>query len=273
MWNLKSGIGGKMTMNFSAHTTLGRTGLSVSRLGIGTYGAPADALERAFHNYGINYFYRGPSKGQPMRDAFKGLPRDEIVIALPTYAKYGAFMRHFLEKRLRAIGTDHIDLFILSWMRGEPQGRMLELALKLKEEGKVRYLAVSTHNRPLAGKIAADPATPIDALMVRYNAAHTGAEKDIFPLFPPTNRPGLIAFTATRWGQLMQAKRMPAGEKPLTASDCYRFALTNGYMNLCMTGPRTADELDENVKTLELGPLSDEEMERVRRIGKYVYGK
>ena len=44
-------------MDFKSHTTLGRTGLSVSRLGIGTYGAPADALERAFHEYGINYFY------------------------------------------------------------------------------------------------------------------------------------------------------------------------------------------------------------------------
>ena len=150
---------------------------------------------------------------------------------------------------------------------------MLELAVKLKEEGKVRHLAVSTHNRPLAGEMAADPASPIDALMVRYNAANNGAESDIFPHLPAVHRPGVIAFTATRWGQLMQGKRMPPGEEPLTAVDCYRFALSNQYVNLCMTGPRTAQELDENVKALELGPLSDEEMQRVRRIGKYVYGK
>ena len=158
-------------------------------------------------------------------------------------------------------------------MRGVPRGRMLDTALKLKEEGKVRYLGISTHDRPLAGRIAADPDSPIDAVMIRYNAANVGAERDIFPLIPDSNAPGVIAFTTTRWGQLVSPKKMPPGEEPLTASDCYRFALSSGAVDVCLTGPKTVVELEGGMKAMDLGPLSDEEMERVRRIGAYVYCK
>jgi aryl-alcohol dehydrogenase-like predicted oxidoreductase len=211
-----------------------------------------------------------------MADALKNLTqshRDEVVIAFQSYDKSGMLMRHFHEKGLRRLGIDHVDLLLLSWMRGVPRGGMLETAMKLKEEGKVRYLGISSHDRPLAGRIAADPDIEMDAVMVRYNAAHTGAEKDIFPHLTDTHRPGVIAFTATRWGQLVNPKKMPPGEEPLTAADCYRFALTSGHVNVCLTGPKTAQELEQNMEVLEKGPLSDEEMERVRRIGKHVYGK
>ena len=264
-------------MNFSDHTTLGRTGLSVSRLGFGaSYPAPAEALEKAFHERGANFFLWGSGRRAPMRDALRNLSkshRDQVVIAFQTYDKGGVVMRHFHEKGLRRLGVDHVDLLLLSWMRGLPRGRMLDTALKLKEEGKVRYLGISTHDRPLASRIAADPESPIDAIMVRYNAANVGAELDIFPHIPEDNAPGVIAFTATRWGQLVSPKKMPPGEEPLTASDCYRFALSSGAVDVCLTGPKTVVELEGGMKTMDLGPLSDDEMERVRRIGKYVYGK
>ena len=266
-----------MTMNFSDHTTLGRTGLSVSRLGFGgSYPAPAEALEKAFHERGVNFFLWGTGRRAPMGDALRKLSkthRDRLVIAFQTYDKGGMLMRHFHEKGLRRLGVDYVDLLLMSWMRGMPRGRMLETALKLKEEGKVRFLGISTHDRPLAGRIAADPHSPADAIMIRYNAAHVGAERDLFPHIPEANAPGVIAFTATRWGQLVNPKKMPPGEDPLSAADCYRFALSSGKVDVCLTGPKTAEELEGGMKAMDLGPLSAEEMERTRRIGKYVYGK
>ena len=41
----------------------------------------------------------------------------------------------------------------------------------------MRSLGVSIHDRPRAGWLAED--SPLDLLMIRYNAAHTGAEKDM----------------------------------------------------------------------------------------------
>ena len=82
----------------------------------------------------------------------------------------------------------------------------------------------------------------------------------------------MISYTATRWGQLLKASKMPPGEAPLTAKDCYRFVLSHPAVDVCMTGARSHDMLRENLETLDSGPLSEEEMQRIRRIGDHIYG-
>ena len=112
-----------------------------------------------------------------------------------------------------------------------------------------------------------------DLFHVRYNAAHRGAERDVFPLLPENERPGVVTFTATRWGSLLKPGNAPPGEPPLSASDCYRFALTHPSVDVCMCGPRNEEQMREALRTLELGPLSEKEMQRVRRVGDRIYGK
>ena len=52
-------------LDFRERVILGRTGLEVSRLGIGSgYGIPAAAVEKAFHEKGINYLYWGCEKDE-----------------------------------------------------------------------------------------------------------------------------------------------------------------------------------------------------------------
>jgi aryl-alcohol dehydrogenase-like predicted oxidoreductase len=146
----------------------------------------------------------------------------------------------------------------------------MNLALGLKEKGLVRHLALSGHNRKVFPTLLE---SPIDIFQVRYNAVNSGAEKDVFPFCKGENRPGIISFTATRWGQLLKESKMPPGEMPLTAKDCYRFVLSNPAVDVCMTGARSLEMMRENLETLESGPLSAEDMERIRRIGDYIYGK
>ena len=66
---------------------------------------------------------------------------------------------------------------------------------------------------------------------------------------------------------------MPEGESPVTAADCYRFALSHPAVDVCLTAPSTLEQLRENLCVLDLGPLDEEEMTRIRRIGDYIYGK
>jgi aryl-alcohol dehydrogenase-like predicted oxidoreductase len=264
------------TPDFRHPRTLGRTGLRVGRLGVGaSYGVPAAALEKAFHEHGVNYFYWGSIRKRGMRDAIRSLTRggrDRIVVALQSYDRTGALMAPFVERGLRSLALEHADVLILGWHGSAPSRRVLDAALRLRERGLVRFLALSGHHRPLFADIANDPASAFDVLMFRYSAAHRGAEREIFPALPSENCPGVTCYTATRWGQLLDPKRMPPGEAPLTAADCYRFVLSNPLVDLCMTGPATARQMEEAVRAFALGPLSEEEDARIRRIGDAVRG-
>jgi len=148
---------------------------------------------------------------------------------------------------------------------------MLDAARKLRERGLVRFLAVSTHKRSLVPKIA--EGRDFDVIHFRYNAAHPGAEREIFPNLPDENRPGLVAFTATSWRQLLKAKNVPRGEKPAAAADCYRYVLSRPEVNVCMTGPADAAQMDQALEALRRGPMSTADLEWMRRIGKLTAGK
>jgi predicted aldo/keto reductase-like oxidoreductase len=133
---------------------------------------------------------------------------------------------------------------------------------------------MSSHERPFFPRIArADVQVPVDFFHVRYNAVHTGAEQDVFPHLPREKRPGIAIYTATCWRKLLKPKLMPAGERPLAAADCYRFVLSHPDVDVCITGPSSEAQMEENLQALDAGPLDEEEMARVRRIGKHIHGE
>ena len=116
--------------------------------------------------------------------------------------------------------------------------------LEEADSGKVRFVGISSHERPLFGKLARGEVTaPVDFFQIRYNAVHTGAEEDIFPYLPQENRPGSVIFTATCWGKLLRGDLMPAGEGPPAPADCYRFVLSGPDVDVCVTGPATAAQM------------------------------
>ncbi len=258
---------------FPRRVTLGRSTLQVGPLAVaGGYGVGTRALLSAFDR-GVNFFYHGSRRASGMAGAIRDLVaagrRDELVVELQSYARFGVMLERSLVRGLRQVGLDHADVLLLGWFNGSPPERVMERAERLRERGAVRHVAVSGHDRQAFVGFAAD--SRIEVLQIRYNAAHTGAERDIFPNLDPNGRPGTVAYTATRWGSLLQAWRMPPGETPLRGRDCYRFVLSNPDFNLCMCGPKNDAEMAEALAALTDGPLSAEEMARVRRIGEWVH--
>jgi len=259
---------------------LGRTGLEVGRLGISSsYGVPGDALERAFEQ-GVNYIYWGSRRLASFGEGLKRLrpQRDRFVLVIQTYTRVAGLMAWSLERALRALNFDHADVLLLGMWNKPVPPRILDAARQLKQRGRVRFLAVSTHQRTLVPQIAA--ASDFDVVHFRYNAAHPGAEKDIFPHLPALNRPGMVAFTATSWGQLLgtpaflrRGHPLPKGERVPTATDCYRYVLGCPEVDVCMTGPSNAARMDEALEALRRGPMSEDELDWMRRVGRAVAGK
>ncbi len=253
--------------------TLGRTGLAVGALGIGaTYGVPAAAVERAF-DAGMNYVYWGSLRRPAFGKALRTLAprRDRMVLVLQSYHVFARGIIHSVERGLRDLRFDHADVLLLGmWNRPVPE-RIRAACRSLKERGLIRFVAASTHNRRVIPAQAQSP--DIDIFHVRYNAVHTGAERDVFPHLPGEDRPGIVAFTATSWKQLLDPRRVRAGERVPTAADCYRFVLSNPAVNVCLTGPATSDHADQAIRALELGPMSADELDWMRRVGQAIYGK
>ena len=261
--------------SFPNRVTLGRTGLSVCPLAVsGGYGVDDKSLLRAFDR-GVNYWYHGSMLRPGMTSAIKQLvamgKRDQLVIVLQSYMRWPWYMERRLTKELRLLGIDHCDVLLLGWYNVPPPKKVMNCVEQMRAKGMFRHVAISSHNRPNFVELAKDPRYGI--LHIRYNAAHTGAERDVFPNLPAENRPGTVAYTATRWGSLLKASSAPKGEAPMRGRDAYRFVLSNPDFNLCMTGPSNAQHLDEALAALVEGPLSPEDNTRIRGLGSYLYGK
>jgi aryl-alcohol dehydrogenase-like predicted oxidoreductase len=261
---------------------LGRTGLEVARLGVSaSYGVPGEAVERAFEQ-GVNYLYWGSRRRDSFGAALRRLRprRDEFVLVIQSYARMAPLVGWSLERALRALGFEYTDILLLGMWNQAVAPRILDAAQRLKARGLVRHVAVSTHARAQVPAIAAG--RDFDVVHFRYNAAHPGAETDIFPHLPDAGRPGMVAFTATSWGQLLGkgalqglvgSGSLPEGERIPTAADCYRYVLTRPEVDVCMTGPKDAAQMEHALEALRLGPMTEDELAWMRRVGRAVSGK
>jgi len=251
---------------------LGKTGLQAGRLGLGAaYGAPAAAFEEAFET-GCNYFY-WTSRKSGMREAIQNIckngHRDKLIIAVQSYSRSALLLENSVKRALKALSVDYADILLLGWHNKTPGDRLLDKAVSLKEKGLVRFLGLSGHNRSLFSQL--NEKDIFDLFHIRYNAAHRGAETETFPLLRQENGPGIVSYTATRWGHLLKPKYMPSHETPPTATDCYRFVLTHPSVDVCLCGPKDMDQMQTALQSLEQGSLDDEEMARMIRIGDHVH--
>lgn len=259
------------------HTLLGRTGLQVHRLGLSaTYRPGREVVQRAIER-GINYFfcYGFDTHLTGIIRALPSSERQKLVVSTGAYNLLVGHpnLRRSLEKRLRQLGTDYIDVFLFL---GVNKGKQLtdhvrEELVRFREEGKVRAIGLSCHDRKFAGQLSSE-GWP-DVVMIRYNAAHRGAEQDIFPHLD-AHHPGVVGYTATRWKYLLRRpKGWPPEDRIPTAGECYRFVLSNPNVHVCLNAPSNVKQFEANLAALDNGPLSPEEHAFMCRIGDAVKHK
>jgi len=255
--------------------TLGKLTTPVFRLGLSATYRPGEQAIRQALDEGVNYlFFFGIDTQMKavLRDAI-GRERGRYVLATGAYNYIWGHqnLRRTLEKRLLQLGTDTIDVFHFLGVVREKDltPRVREELEELRHDPRVGAVSISTHDRPLAGKLAA--AGALDALMVRYSAAHRGAEVDVFPHLE-AHRPGLVSFTATRWRRLLYRPWGWPKDKPVpTAGDCYRFVLSNPHVDVCMTAPSNGRQFRENLAAVRRGPLTPDEAAWMREFGDAVH--
>lgn len=248
---------------------LGKTGLVVGPLGLSaSYGMPAAAVEEAFDR-GMNYLYWGSFRRNAFAQGIRNRlqHRDRMVIVVQSYSRFANLLEWSLDRALRQLRIDHADVLLLGAWNRPVSPRILDASLALQAKKKVRFLAVSSHQRRLVHEMAYQPF--FDILHFRYNAVHRGAEQEILSDIPEPG-PGMVAYTATCWTKLLNAK-VP-GEATPTAGDCYRFVLSHTGVDLCMTGAGTLAQTRHALDSLEKGPMQPEEIAWMRRVGDSLKG-
>jgi aryl-alcohol dehydrogenase-like predicted oxidoreductase len=226
---------------------------------------------------GVQVFFAYGFDSQMIR-VLRELPprqRRQVVIVTGAYNLLWGHpnLRRTLEKRLRQFRTDYLDCFFLLGVMGKETylDRALEEMERFRQEGKIRAVGVSIHARKLAGELVKRGA--VQALMLRYNAAHRGAEQDIFPHLA-AHHPAVISYTATRWTALLRRPRgWPRDGRIPTPGMCYRFVLSNPHVHVCLTAPSNASQFEENLAALRDGPLGESDMAFMRRFGDAVHAR
>jgi aryl-alcohol dehydrogenase-like predicted oxidoreductase len=105
--------------------------------------------------------------------------------------------------------------------------------------------------------------------MQRYNMAHRKGAAEVFPWALRAQTP-ILAFTATRWGTLLEG-HTEWPHNPPTAADCYRYCLAEEAVRCVLTAPRSLDQLDANVSVLTARVMNPEIRRRWERFGDILY--
>jgi aryl-alcohol dehydrogenase-like predicted oxidoreductase len=190
--------------------TVGRSGLKVSDLGLGTmtWGIETDADEAAaqlvaFHDAGGTLVDTAASYGYGESEAILGhliadvVPRADLVIASKAGlsrtpegrtidASRGGLLRQ-LDTSLRRLGTDYLDLWYVHYVDDAvPFDETLAALDYAVASGRVRYLGVSNYSgwrlgRACAWQQAVPGRAPIVANQVRYSLVDRGIEREVVP--------------------------------------------------------------------------------------------
>jgi aryl-alcohol dehydrogenase-like predicted oxidoreductase len=227
---------------------------------------------------GINYFFfYGPGHTSFIEElaALVARKREQIIVATGSGSRRIAGLRASRRKLTALLGIEMIDVFFIEYVHpgDNPdvifgKNGVLDELRQWKESGWVRFVGATAHDRSLARRLAADPR--VDVLMHRFNMAHRKAAHEVFPAAAKARVP-IVAFTATRWGTLLEPYADWPGPPP-TASDCYRFCLAQPSVHVVLTAPRSLAELEQNLDVLELPAMSKQDQVHWQRFGDLVYG-
>jgi aryl-alcohol dehydrogenase-like predicted oxidoreductase len=198
--------------------TLGRTGVNLSVVGFpGLSLTHCDqekgtaALQNAFQR-GVNYFDVAPNYGNgdaeiKMGVGLQAMDRSKYFLACKTHKRDKAGAQMELERSLQRLKTDHFDLYQLHHLvRPDevkqvfgPDGAM-EVVLKAREEGKVKYIGFSAHTTKAA--LEAMKTFKFDTVMFPINFVEfytRGFGKEVLALANEQGA-GVLAIKPLSWG-------------------------------------------------------------------------
>lgn len=265
------------------YTPFGNTGLQISRLGFGAMRLPMitvneknvvdeDRAIAMFHRafeLGVNYldtafFYCDGLSEIAVGKALKGW-RDKVILS--TKYPFDKNFRETLETQLQKLDTDHIDFYHFhgigsSFFTHERREEAVNGALKAKEEGLIRHLSFSFHDKPEVMRQIIDLGI-FSSVLCQYNLLDRANEESL--AYAKAHGLGTAVMGPVGGGRI-------AGMPPLAAQRsgvqvkssvelALRFVMTNPNVNVALSGMSTLEQVEENAAIASnTAPLSETEL-------------
>lgn len=248
--------------------TLGKTGLSVSIVGMGVMNADNPRLVEAALNAGINHVdtahgYQNGRNEEMVGQAVKAFKRDAVVVAtkVPPPGEGNAARRkvrylEMLDISLRRLATDYVDILYLhnvSSRAGVLDETMLEVTAGIKKSGKARFIGVSTHsNEPEVLRAAMDSGF-YDVVLTAYNFRQDHREEVRKAIVEAAGAGLGIVAMKTQAGVYWDRERL----LPINMTAALKWVLQEPSVHTSIPGFTTFDQLETDLKVmagLELTP-------------------
>ena len=254
---------------------LGRTGLETYRLGFG--GIPiqrvgeAEAVETVRRALELGVDFIDTSRIYTTSERHIGLALKEggigagggaagrrVVLASKSPATTGEGARADLERSLKELGRDYIDLYQCHFVANEEQyqtvispGGALEALCRAKEEGLIGHVGITSHSLDLLDRVVDDGL--FDTIMVCFSFLEPQARERVIPKAVERNI-GVIAMKPFSGGVIEDAGL------------ALRYALSEPGV-LVLAGAEHPDLVEENWGFFrEAGALTEEEERRIVEI-------
>ena len=247
------------------YTTLGKTGLKVSRMGFG--GIPIQRIDpeaareliRKLADEGINYI--DTAKGYTVSEKYIGYGlegiRDRFVLATKSMSRTREAMAHDIATSLEAFGTDYIDLYQIHNPSMEQldqvlaPGGALEALMEAKEKGQIGHLGITTHHTEVFER--ALELDWVETIMFPYNIVERQGEE-------------LIRRCAEKNIAFIDMK--PLGGGAIEDADlALRFVCSNPDVTVTIPGMASEEELAQNIAACaSTDPLTQDELAKMDAI-------
>jgi aryl-alcohol dehydrogenase-like predicted oxidoreductase len=282
-------------------STLGETGLRVSRLGAGLAEmghlsldeeAVASELLNAALDGGINFLDTAACYGnsEELIGRTVARRRDEYILATKAGHATGGYdghpwtaqtIRDSIERSLKRMKTDHLDLVQLHSCSVETleQGEVIQALIEAKEAGKTRFIGYSGDNEAAMWAVNSGH---FDTLQTSFNVLDQGPRRELLPL-AKENGLGVIIkrpIANAVWGAPFASSRVTyreraqaikeEGEIPGAPGDpitlALGFTLAHDEIDTAIVGTSDPGHMKANIKLVEWQlPLPDETIEELHR--------
>lgn len=247
------------------NTTLGKTGLKISRLGFGGIpiqkvdAATTKTLIRAMMEKGINYI--DTARGYTVSEEFLGEAlegvRDKFVLATKSMARTKEAMAKDIDISLKNLRTDYIDIYQVhnptpaDLEKVIAPGGALEALFEARDAGKIGHIGLTGHTTAIFEK--ALEMDWVETFMFPYNIVETQGE-ELMRKCTEKNI-GFIVMKPLAGGAI---------DDPNLA---LRFICSNPDVSVVIPGMYDTKEIDMNITAVEnTSPLTEEELKKMEDI-------